>query len=436
MPIPGRTPWSVTARLMMGAGFVLILALMSARAAAQQASVPQEGCTTIIPAPPISTKSNFPFVPPGAEPGKNVTIHQAKQDPNDPTHAHDASTGQNLSWDADKGTWIDSNTGQDVGFDGMRTSNGEIIPAPPISTNSTFPFVPPGAEPGQSVTIHQATQDPSDPTHAYDSSTGQNLFWDADKGTWIDSKTGQAIGVDGVCVNQPPTTPQRPAPPARTPSPATPARPRKSSTSQTSMGTTGAGIHFELRGFGGASVVNGNTPATSGFDGAVLFPLGNRVLVGPTAGFQWVNSSVVSSIGSMTPGSTFENTNVGFKEGNFGGQIGLNLSGWELGVRGGATAASSTIEQVAGFCLPSECTSSTTTTHNTGTGPFVGGYISHSIFSHVGIFVEYDYHTLKDTNAGNITSGPQTIFDVHQNSVVGGIVLSFGGNRSNNVVTP
>lgn len=188
-------------------------------------------------------------------------------------------------------------------------------------------------------------------------------------------------------------------------------------------------VSVELRAFGGASIVNEKAPGTAGFDGAVLFPLGGLVHVGPTVSFHWVNSATTSSIGSMTPGSTFENTGVGFKEGNFGGQIGLNLSGWELGVRGGAIVASAKISEVAGFCGSTGCTSSSTTTHDTVTGPFAGGYISHSIFSHLGIFVEYDFHSAKDTTSGNTTSGPQTVFDVHENSVVGGIVLFFGGHH-------
>ncbi len=177
-------------------------------------------------------------------------------------------------------------------------------------------------------------------------------------------------------------------------------------------------VAFQLRGFGGATIVNGNAPSTAGFDGAVLFPLGNRVLVGPTAGFQWVDSSIVSTIGGGPPPSTFIDTSVGFKEGNFGGQIGLNLSGWELGIRGGATVAGSTITQNEGFCDPTAgcMISSTTTTHDRITSPFVGGYISHSIFSHIGVFAEFDYHRQKDNN----------VLDVSDRSVVGGLVLSFG----------
>jgi hypothetical protein len=188
-----------------------------------------------------------------------------------------------------------------------------------------------------------------------------------------------------------------------------------------SVSMSGSTPTIQIRGFGGATIVNGNAPSTAGFDGAVLFPLGNRVLVGPMAGFQWVSTSLVGTIGGGPPPSTFINTSVGFKNGNFGGRLGLTLGGWELGVNGGATVAGSSITQNEGFCDPTAgCTiSSTTTTHDTVVGPFVGGYISHSIFSHVGIYAEFDYHRLKDNN----------VFDVSDRAVVGGIVLSFGRRK-------
>src|SRR5262249_7821904 len=115
--------------------------------------------------------------------------------------------------------------------------------------------------------------------------------------------------------------------------------------------TTGAGIQFQLRGFGGASFINGNTPATAGFDGAVPFPLGNHLLVGPTAGFQWVNSAIVQSVGSASSSpSTFIHTSVGFKNGNFGGAAVVPFGGFVLGIHGGATVANSTVTQAVGFC--------------------------------------------------------------------------------------
>jgi hypothetical protein len=209
------------------------------------------------------------------------------------------------------------------------------------------------------------------------------------------------------------------------------------SSSQTSMSTTGAGIQFQLRGFGGASFINGSTPSAAGFDGAVLFPLGNRLLVGPTAGFQWIDSSIVKTIGSTTPGSTFIHTGAGFKAGNFGGRIAFPLGGWQLGIHGGATVASSAITQAQGFCggtgptAPPGCTvTSTTTTHDTVTGPFVGGYISHSIFSHVGVFVGYDYSQLKITGPSSSSSGASSTLNLHSNIVVAGVVLSFGRHHA------
>jgi hypothetical protein len=202
---------------------------------------------------------------------------------------------------------------------------------------------------------------------------------------------------------------------------------------------------IQLRGFGGASFVNGNTPATAGFDGVVLFPLGNRVLVGPTAGFQWVDSSIVHTIGGGPPPSTFIHTGAGFKSGNFGGEIDFPLfpGAYHENVRAdyrldlhvdfGATVASSTITQQSGFCGTSSTTptggisaggcttSSTATTHDTVVGPFVGGYISLSILSHVGVFVGYDYKIVKDTKSSN------TLFDLNYGNVVAGFNFTFGG---------
>ncbi|MGH2565406.1 MAG: hypothetical protein ACRDE5_12895, partial [Ginsengibacter sp.] len=143
--------------------------------------------------------------------------------------------------------------------------------------------------------------------------------------------------------------------------------PLSNSENKTMSGVT-PGI--QLCGFGGVSFINGNTPATAGFDGAVLFPLGNRVLVGPTAGFEWVNSSIVKTIGSGQPSSTFIHTSAGFKNGNFGGQIAFPLNRFELGIRGGATVAFPTTIQEAGYIDASGLshTTTSTTSHNTVVG--------------------------------------------------------------------
>ncbi|HEV2486529.1 MAG TPA: hypothetical protein VGT08_13425 [Terracidiphilus sp.] len=450
----------------------------------EQMGMQESGCGVVVPAPPFmyypqgQNRPSQPVVPgtqalpiaPGQGPitsPEELKRHQAKQDPNDPTHAFDSSTGQNLSWDSSKNTWVDSESGQSVGFDGAQTSNGTIIPAPPImyypqGQNQPNQPVVPGTQalpiaPGQGpvsgpdeLKSHQAKQDPSDPTHAFDSTTGQNLFWDSSKNSWVDSQTGQSLGFDGRCVSpQPASGPQTPpspqTPPTNTPPPAT-------STTQPAphspVSMSGFVPSIQLRGFGGASLINGNRPSTSGFDGAVLFPLGNRVLVGPTAGFQWVDSSIVKTIGSHQPGSTFVDASAGFKEGNVGLEADIlilvsaathqRMVSWmdiDIGVTGGATVANSAITQASGFCgtggptAPPGCTVlSTTTTHDMVVGPFVGGYLLHPISSHIGIFVAYDYRRLNDTKPNPTNpSGPSvSVFDLHSNDVVAGIVLSFG----------
>jgi len=293
---------------------------------------------------------------------------------------------------------------------------------------------------GAAPTFTVLNRDPNDLEHATDPETGRNFHWDADSGQWIDSATGKGYQSAGYLSNTPSCTPPSATQPPKQetpmePPPTPPANPIPYK-SQTSMSTTGAGIQFQLRGFGGATIVSGNAPGTAGFDGAVLFPLGNHISVGPTAGFQWINSSIVNSIGSQQPGSTFIHTSAGFKQGNFGGRIGFPFGGWQLGIHGGATVAGSSIRQQSGFCglgnatSPAGCTVlSTTTTHDTIVGPFVGGYISHSIFSHVGVFVGYDYHFgLKDTRPNPTNpSGPRvTILDLHYSDAVVGIVFSFG----------
>src|SRR6202011_1319834 len=189
MEMSNRILFPLVARLFRAAVVLLsILSVIPRDAAAQKTATAEKSSETIIPAPPIQYESSFPARDP------TPTTHQAKQDPNDPTHAYDSTTGQNLTWDPDKKTWVDSKTGKSVGFNGLRTSDGTIIPAPPIQYESSFPSRDPPP------TTHQAKQDPDAPTHAYDSTTGQNLYWDPDKKTWVDSKTGQSVGFDGVRV--------------------------------------------------------------------------------------------------------------------------------------------------------------------------------------------------------------------------------------------
>ena len=183
-------------------GLLLLLIVFPLSAGAQKTASPQESGGTIIPAPTI-----FHGVVSTDTSSQTGFGNQAEQYPRDPTHAHDFTTGQDLDWDADQKTWVDSANGQSLGFDGVLTADGTIIPAPPLfhSTVATASGIKPGFG-------HQADQDPSDPTHAHDSTTGQNLHWDADKKTWVDSANGQSLGFDGVLISPPP-----PPTPAATP---------------------------------------------------------------------------------------------------------------------------------------------------------------------------------------------------------------------------
>lgn len=59
------------------------------------------------------------------------------------------------------------------------TTGTIVVPAPPF------------------IGSHYATQDKNDPETAHDKWTGQDLKWDRDKKSWVDIKTGQALGFDG-----------------------------------------------------------------------------------------------------------------------------------------------------------------------------------------------------------------------------------------------
>ena len=68
--------------------------------------------------------------------------------------------------------------------------NTRVVPPPPIVNSS--------------VGNHQAKQDATDPEQAFDTTTGQNLFWDRDKKTWVDKKTGLPVsgGFEGPVVKE------------------------------------------------------------------------------------------------------------------------------------------------------------------------------------------------------------------------------------------
>jgi len=219
------------------------------------------------------------------------------QRPNDAEHAVDPQTGRNFNWDPEKKVWVNSRTGEAANF------TGYLCPTPPTGATGSLQPQDPTAVPdrigpiviteGQTVStatgaqtqvVSSILQRPNDAEHAVDPQTGRNFNWDPEKKVWVNSRTGEVANFTGyLCPT--PSAPLGTAPEPAPPHPATPTTtatpPAPSSSSQTSMSTTGSGIQFQLRGIGGVSFINGNTPATAGFDGAVLFPLGSRISIGP-----------------------------------------------------------------------------------------------------------------------------------------------------------
>jgi hypothetical protein len=87
--------------------------------AVSQSAFPQDISRSIIPPPPV-----LPL--PGSETffgekGFPEKTTQATQDVNDPEHASNPVTGQNLFWDGVKKTWVDAMTGKALGFHGARS---------------------------------------------------------------------------------------------------------------------------------------------------------------------------------------------------------------------------------------------------------------------------------------------------------------------------
>src|SRR6202142_359652 len=138
----------------------------------------------------------------------STTTHQAEQDLIDPERAFDSTSGQNLYWDCVKKTWVDAKNGKALGFNGVLAKDGEVVPPPPRIQDTPT-----------STTTHQAKQDLIDPERAFDSTSGQNLYWDRNNKTWKDAKTGKPLGFLGVLKKKPCP------PPATTTIPPTPTPP-------------------------------------------------------------------------------------------------------------------------------------------------------------------------------------------------------------------
>jgi WXXGXW repeat (2 copies) len=115
----------------------------------------------------------------------------ATQGANDPESAFNPRTGDNLTWDQDKLSWINAKTGENVGFQGriadVKTGQ-EAGPGTPPNDRIVVPKPPP--ETG-------ATQGATDPESAFNPRTGDNLTWDQDKLSWINAKTGENVGFQG-----------------------------------------------------------------------------------------------------------------------------------------------------------------------------------------------------------------------------------------------
>jgi hypothetical protein len=72
--------------------------------------------------------------------------------------------------------------------------------APPASAQATHATVVPAPPFIQTagMGVHHAEQNAANPQTAHDTPSGQDLKWDSNKKTWVDGKTGQALGFDGV----------------------------------------------------------------------------------------------------------------------------------------------------------------------------------------------------------------------------------------------
>jgi hypothetical protein len=150
------------------AGSVLVTThvLWSGPAQAQSAAPATAAAPVLIPAPPGN----------------------AQQDLQQPDHAFDATTGQNLVWDPNKRSWVDAKSGQVLGFQGAFAGDGTIVPAPAPSV-------------AKNGTKTQAKQDPKDPERAYNSITGQTLVWNRAQSAWIDTRSQKNVGFQGAFVS-------------------------------------------------------------------------------------------------------------------------------------------------------------------------------------------------------------------------------------------
>jgi hypothetical protein len=147
------------------------------------------GAAGVIPPPPLRE-----IVDPKRAAGQPAKFTQARQQFVNPERAYDPSTGESFYWDCIKKTWFDSKKHVAVGFQGGRTSDGEIIPPPPKLELADSERT---TSEGLMARITQARQDADNPARAYDPDSQQILVWDRRQRSWIDTKTGEAVGFLG-----------------------------------------------------------------------------------------------------------------------------------------------------------------------------------------------------------------------------------------------
>jgi hypothetical protein len=180
-----------TARRLRAPLYALLFSFAIVAGAPPRAAAQDTGAI-IVPAPPFIITNG-------------VGTHYAKQNDNNPEMAHDRWTEQDLKWDRAKKSWVDTKTGEALGFDGQLASDGAVIPAPPFINT-----------PGKG--LHEAKQEKTaeynghgNPELALDNTSNQILYWDREKQSWFDTKwddgtqsrieTGPALGFNGVAVN-------------------------------------------------------------------------------------------------------------------------------------------------------------------------------------------------------------------------------------------
>jgi hypothetical protein len=144
---------------------------------------------SVIPPPPMRGIAD----PKGAS-GQPARTTQAKQQFVNPERAYDPNTGDSFYWDCAQKSWFDSKTRTAVGFEGGKASDGEVIPPPPKLEVADSERV---TSEGLMAKITQARQDADNPARAIDPDSKQILVWDRRQKSWIDTKTGEAIGFLG-----------------------------------------------------------------------------------------------------------------------------------------------------------------------------------------------------------------------------------------------